>query len=89
MVNEKAVKMACEQFQTVREVADLLQVSEVTVRRWIKDGELRAIDIGKGWRIGGDDLDAFLEGHATRPARVTNGDSETAPHAIGKQEPKP
>jgi len=60
--------MAHEQYQTVKDVADLLKVSEVTVRRWIKDGELRAIDIGKGWRIGPDDLDAFLEGHATRPA---------------------
>lgn len=39
-------------YQTVKDVADLLKVSEVTVRRWIKDGELRAIDIGKGWRIG-------------------------------------
>lgn len=67
--------MSREQYQTVKEVADLLRVSEVTVRRWIKDGELRAIDIGKGWRIGSQDLDAFLEGHATRPAGIPNGGS--------------
>lgn len=60
--------MAKEQYQTVREVADLLKVSEATVRRWIKDEELRAIDIGKGWRIGSSDLGAFLQAHATRPA---------------------
>jgi len=62
-----------EQYQTVKDVADLLKVSEVTVRRWIKAGELRAIDIGKGWRIGSGDLDAFLENHATRPATILNG----------------
>lgn len=64
--------MSQDQYQTVKNVADLLKVSEVTVRRWIKDGELRAIDIGKGWRIGSGDLDAFLEGHATRPATSLN-----------------
>ncbi|GGD13237.1 helix-turn-helix domain-containing protein [Aquisalinus flavus] len=63
----------------MKEIADLLQVNEVTVRRWIKDGELRAIDIGKGWRIGPQDLDAFLEGHATGPAAKQNGETNTAP----------
>ena len=71
--------MPREQYQTVKEIADLLKVNEATVRRWIKDGELRAIDIGKGWRIGGDDLDAFIEGHATRPAARPNGDANIAP----------
>lgn len=46
----------------------MLKVSEVTVRRWIRDGELRAIDIGKGWRVGTNDLGAFLRAHETRPA---------------------
>ncbi len=78
--------MPCEHYQTVREVADLLKVSEVTVRRWIKDGELRAIDIGKGWRIGTNDLDAFLEGHATRPAGTTNGGA--GPEDQQPKEPK-
>ncbi|MCA1776788.1 MAG: helix-turn-helix domain-containing protein [Loktanella sp.] len=64
--------MSCNQYWTVKEIADLLKVSEVIVRRWIKDGELRAIDIGKGWRVGSDDLDAFLEGHATRPAGTSD-----------------
>lgn len=79
--------MPQEQYQTVKDVADLLKVSDVTVRRWIKDGELRAIDIGKGWRIGPGDLEAFIEGHATRPATSFN---ETAdrPRADDKKEPK-
>lgn len=80
--------MSREQYQTVKEVADLLKVNEVTVRRWIKDGELRAIEIGKGWRIGEDDLDAFLESHATRPAAGPNGDTNTAPGLTEEQDTK-
>lgn len=58
--------MTRDQYQTVKEVADRLKVSEATVRHWIKAGDLRAIDIGKGWRIADHDLEAFLRGHATR-----------------------
>lgn len=68
--------MAHEQYQTVKEVAGLLKVSEGTVRRWIKDGELRAIYIGKGWRIAATDLDTFLAGNATRPTTAANGVDE-------------
>lgn len=78
--------MSHEQFQTVREVADLLKVNEATVRRWIKCGELRAIDIGKGWRIGSRDLEAFLVDHATRPSGTTNGElNRQDPHQAGAQ----
>lgn len=57
--------MACDQYQTVKDVAVRLKVSEVTVRSWVRQGELRAIDIGKGWRIADQDLNAFLCRHAT------------------------
>ncbi len=58
--------MTRDQYQTVREVAERLKISEATVRLWIRSGELRAIDIGKGWRIADSDFDAFLNNHATR-----------------------
>lgn len=57
--------MAHDQYQTVKEVADRLLVCEATVRHWIKDGDLRAIEVGKGWRIADSDLNAFLHKHAT------------------------
>ncbi len=59
--------MPHDQYQTVKEVADRLKVAEATVRRWIGLGELRAIDIGKGWRIADADLAAFLSRHETVP----------------------
>lgn len=58
--------MPRDHYQTVKEVAERLQISEATVRGWIKDGALRAIEIGKGWRIADSDLEAFLCSHATR-----------------------
>ncbi|SSC70025.1 unnamed protein product [Ciceribacter sp. T2.26MG-112.2] len=48
-------------------MADRLKVSEATVRHWIKEGALRAIDIGKGWRVSDIDFDDFLHRHETRP----------------------
>ncbi len=57
--------MLTRQFLTVKEVADLLKVGEVTVRHWIKGGELRAIDVGREWRIAPRDLEHFLQRHAT------------------------
>ena len=75
--------MPCETYQTVREVADRLKIAEATVRHWIKAGELRAIDIGKGWRIADAGLAEFLRRHETVPR--TCGPSET-PHAEGQSE---
>ncbi len=65
--------MPNDRYQTVKEVADRLKVSEATVRHWIKLGELRAIDIGKGWRIADADLGAFLALHQTAPRRQDLG----------------
>jgi excisionase family DNA binding protein len=56
-----------QRYSTVHDVADLLKVNEATVRRWIRERQLRAIDIGKGWRIGDGDLADFLDRHETRP----------------------
>ncbi len=58
--------MLTRKFMTVREVADLTQVGEATVRQWIKQGDLRAIDIGREFRIIPKDFERFLDLHATR-----------------------
>ena len=59
--------MPNERYQTVKEVADRLKVGEATVRHWIRTGDLRAVDIGKGWRIADADLALFLVRHQTVP----------------------
>ena len=68
--------MPCERYQTVKDVADRLQIAEATVRHWIKTGDLRAIDIGKGWRIADCDLDLFLRRHETVPRSSGSPDAQ-------------
>jgi excisionase family DNA binding protein len=50
----------------VAEVADLLRVSNMTVYRLIKAGELPAARIGKSFRVREDDIDAYLEERFTQ-----------------------
>lgn len=59
--------MPHDRYQTVQELAERLEVAEATVRNWIKAGELRAINIGKGWRISDTDLERFLAARETMP----------------------
>ena len=69
--------MPIDQYQTVQELAERLEVSEATIRQWIKSGELRAIDIGKGWRIANTDLANFLKARETAPRRSTSVPTST------------
>lgn len=51
---------------TVREVAERLQVSRSTVRRWVADGSLPAMVMPSGaFRFREADLETWLEGRQT------------------------
>ena len=52
-------------FLTVAEVADQLRVSNMTVYRLIKAGELGAVRVGKSYRIREDDVDRYLSDRYT------------------------
>ena len=45
---------------TVNEVADLLRVSRMTVYRLIKEGQLKALRVGRSYRLREDDVDEYL-----------------------------
>jgi excisionase family DNA binding protein len=60
------MSMSRARFLTPREVADQLRVSSMTVYRLIKSGELRAVRVGKAYRILEDDVDAYLADRFTR-----------------------
>jgi excisionase family DNA binding protein len=49
---------------TVAEVAAGMRVSNMTVYRLIRSGELPALRVGKGYRIFEADLERFLEGRS-------------------------
>ncbi len=61
--------MADEQYLTPAQVAEELQVTVVTVRRWIANRELRATKAGpRRWMIRRSDLAAFLAAGGREPA---------------------
>lgn len=49
-----------EPLLTVGEVANLMRVSNMTVYRLIKAGQLAAIRVGKNYRIRRTDIDRYL-----------------------------
>ena len=60
--------MLSRPFFTIHEIAELLKVSEATVRSWVHDGELRAARFGRDFRIASQDLEAFVEAHIMQPS---------------------
>jgi len=44
---------------TIREAAEYLEVAEITVRRWTKDGSLKAERLGKNIVFNADNLKKF------------------------------
>ena len=51
---------------TVEEVAKILRVSEATVRRLIKAGELEAFPVGTQYRIKQEALDKYMSRKASQ-----------------------
>jgi excisionase family DNA binding protein len=60
--------MVEEKWYDVKQIVDLLQVHEQTVRRWIKQGDLPAILFGRkgGYRVKASDLQAFLDAQSEK-----------------------
>ena len=57
---------ALETLLTIKDVAALCRVSEKTIRRWIKAGDLPAARLGGQVRIRPRDLDIFIRDRLTR-----------------------
>jgi len=53
---------------TVAEVAKYFRVDPESVRRWLREGKILGINLGRapGWRIRLGDLEAFIEERHTR-----------------------
>lgn len=48
-------------FLTVAEVADMLRVSNMTVYRLVNAGAMKAVRIGKSYRITEEEVDRYLK----------------------------
>ena len=53
--------MITPEFLTVREVAIICRVHEVTIRRHIRQGLLRAVRVGRKLRVRQDDLERYTQ----------------------------
>lgn len=58
--------MVDKKYYTVQEVADLLKLHWQSVLTYIKNGELAAIKLGKGYRISQQALDSFIAKRTTK-----------------------
>jgi len=54
------VEPEVERLLTVTEVAQYLRLSNMTVYRLIRQGQLPAMRVGRSWRVREDDLTEFL-----------------------------
>jgi excisionase family DNA binding protein len=58
-----------DQLLTVPEVAGYLRIGPESTRRWLREGKLRGINLGRGsgWRIRRADLEFFIAQRDTAP----------------------
>ena len=80
--------MADEQYLTPAQVADELQVTVVTVRRWIANRELRATKAGpRRWMISRSDLRGFMaRGGQSDAAVEVSEDPSFSKHLVAPDE---
>lgn len=57
------------QFYTVEQIASMLDIHPKTIQRYIREGRLRAVKIGKSWRVSGHDLSQFTESAGNRDTK--------------------
>ncbi len=55
-----------ETYLTVEQVASQLQLHWQTVLTYIKSGRLRAVRLGRGYRVDPKDLETFIESIKTK-----------------------
>lgn len=57
--------MLSKPFMTTLEIAKLLKVKEPTVRSWIHEDQLKAVKLGREFRVAVKDLEAFIDERTT------------------------
>ncbi|MFQ6042181.1 MAG: helix-turn-helix domain-containing protein [Candidatus Poribacteria bacterium] len=50
-----------ERFLTLNEAANILDVSNQAIRKWLRSGRLKGVKAGRLWRIKECDIERFLE----------------------------
>jgi excisionase family DNA binding protein len=71
--------MAGSPLLTVSEVASEFHVTAQTIRNWIEHGVLPAVRVGRGYRIGREEVDALLERASAESASLATRRDVWAP----------
>jgi excisionase family DNA binding protein len=80
------VGTATEELLSPQEAAGRLGVSVYTVRRWIKEGKLRAFKPGKEYRLREPDLEEFLRAREVRPKAPRRSPAEPSFNDVLQQQ---
>jgi excisionase family DNA binding protein len=75
-----------EKYYTVEQISELLGMHPKTVQRYIREGRLRAVKIGKGWRVTGHDLSTFTESAGVKSGTTEEGCAGGGEHAAAAPE---
>ena len=51
-----------ETYYSVEQIAQMLNIHPKTIQRYIREGKINAVKLGKSWRVSGHDLSRFTEG---------------------------
>ncbi len=71
-----------EKFFTTEQVANILQVHPFTILKFIKQGKLQGIKLGRVYRIKESHVEQFLENQMTKPSKQPKKEKiEEAPEA--------
>ena len=49
-------------YYSPEEVSEQFNVKQATVRKWLREGKLKALKLGGLWRISEDQLQEFIKG---------------------------
>lgn len=68
-----AIQMADEQYLNVEEAAERLRASPYTIRKWLRSGRMKGVQIGGrklGWRIPVEEVTRLLREGRRQPGSV-------------------
>lgn len=60
--------MESKKIYTVKDIANMLKVQEITVRRMVSRGDLKAFKVGNRFRFNADDFEEYLKNYV--PSKV-------------------
>lgn len=71
-----------EKLLTPKDVAEILSLSPVTIKKWLWQGKLKGIKVGSVWRIRESDLKAFLKTSNDDEEKLSRDDLEAVKRGL-------